>query len=176
MRYPALLIVLAALLAGGAATAPFEGDLIVPPGSPVVFQGVDEADYARFTGSFVLKGQYSLECAYECLTESDLTLTIKPEPGLARRLPRLTSRNPDRVERIAIDRGWDFAKANIPAAKRAAVLRGDLDEATGPVEMVVDSYTASLGCDASIYTARFVGTRKPRTLARSEPAAFGCGS
>ncbi|MDQ0462536.1 hypothetical protein QO010_000284 [Caulobacter ginsengisoli] len=151
-------------------------ELIVPGASLVKFEGVDEDLVAHFDGRFLLKGQFHYACLYECTGSGDeAVLSVTPDPVIAGRLPRLKSRNPVRVDRILIYGGEAFALANIPAAKRAAVISGTLAEVTGRAEFMVDAYAASLECDGSLYTARFVGTARPETLPKPVAGQFGCG-
>ena len=151
--------------------------LVIPAGSPVHFLGFTKDGGARFKGRFVLSGTFVYHCEVECepgMKESDLSLGVMPDPGLAKRMPHWK----DRGDGLIVDlSATDPLLGKIGSPRQvAALLAGKIPDIRGYISVVATDYSADYGCDYSpYYSARLISVAKAPKLAKSgvEPN-FGC--
>jgi len=153
--------------------------LIIPANSPVHFRGWGKNGYAQFEGRFVLTGTFMYGCEADCegsgpLKDSDLYLTVVPDPKLKARLPNWKIRHNDMM--ILITRSKALTPSLGTALDRSKLRAGKLPYISGRISIVVDHFETGLECDSANFGARFVAVAKPPKDARAEfNGDYGCG-
>lgn len=155
--------------------------LVIPADSPVQFRGWNKYGYAQFAGRFVLTGRFMYGCGEsDCqgdgpIKESDLTLSVVPDPALAARLPNWKIRHNDMM--ILISR-WRPLKHSLgTAAERRLLLSGKTPYLSGRISIVVDHFETGIECDSANFGARFVEVTKPPKLALTQfTGDYGCAA
>ena len=158
--------------------------LIIPAASPVKFLRWEKSggEYvgARFSGRFVLTGQFTWGCEWDCndgspITEADnFALRVVPDSDLAARLPHWKVHNQDIA--IFVARSTRFTHSITTAQQRADLASGKLPDVHGRISIVVDHFETSLDCDSANFGADFVAIATPRKFAKVDVNGnYGCG-
>lgn len=143
--------------------------IVIPAASPLVIKSIGRNQEATvdFTGSFTLSGDYALD-----VSEDEYYLRMWPDKKSRTALPYWRDRGAP--QEIYISNAQAFAEA-VLSEPRLAQLKTQKDPTVrGHVTIIADDYNASIECDATNFSARFVALEKEVRIAAKQRSEAEC--